>query len=168
MFMVEPVTPPPDHRDGRIPPPSAPWPADSPLDPAVKRFRGAACYQVWRRAQDWAAIVEGVHWSAALAPRVWALRYRHWPLLGMGATLAGLATGMALAGAQAWSAWSAGVWGALLLAEVVLRVYAARGAERWRSAALQRAGWQAVTRLRAISVADAVTTAQIRAGRPRR
>ncbi|MCC4632214.1 hypothetical protein [Xanthomonas dyei] len=164
MFMVEPVTPKPGHR-GHTPPPRAPWPAHSPLDPAVARFRGARCYQVWRREQDWVAIVEGVHWSAALAPRVWALRYRHWPLLGVGATLAGVAAGVALAGAHTWSA---GAWMALLLAELGLRVGAARQAGRWRNAALQRAGWQAVTRLRAISVADAVTTAQIRAGRPQR
>ncbi|MEA5123656.1 hypothetical protein [Xanthomonas floridensis] len=165
MFMVEPVTPEPDQPHGQTPPPSAPWPADSPLDPAVAHFRGALCYQVWRRDQEWDAIAEGMHWSAALAPRGWALRYRHWPLLGMGAALAVLAAGVALAGAQAWSA---GAWVALLLAELGLRVGAARQAGRWRSAALQHAGWQVVTRLRAISVADAVTTAQIRASRPQR
>ncbi len=163
--MVEPVTPTPGRKRGQTPPPCAPWPADSPLDPAAARFRGARCYQVWRRDHEWAAVAEGAHWSAALAPRGWALRYRHWPLLGAGAALAALAAGGVLAGMQAWPA---GAWVALLLAELVLRVGAARQAGRWRSAALQRAGWQAVTRLRAISVADAVTTAQIRASRPRR
>lgn len=163
--MVEPVTPPIRRRSAQTPPAPAPWRADSPLDPAVQRFRGAACYQVWQRGQHWTAIAEGAHWSAALAPRGWALRYRQWPLLGVGGLLAVLAAGVALAGAQAWSL---SAWAVLLVAELVLRVRAGRHAARWRGDALLRAGWQPVTRLRAISVNDAVTTAQIRAGRPQR
>lgn len=76
-----------------------------------------------------------------------------------------VAGAVVLAGMQAWSPVA---WAALLVAEVLLRVWVARRAGPWRTAALQRNGWQPVTRLRAISVADAVTTAQIRAGRPQR
>ncbi|WP_033897964.1 hypothetical protein [Xanthomonas cassavae] len=165
MFMVEPVASRTDRIAADTPPAQLRWRADSPLDPAVQRFRGAACYQVWQRGQHWTAVAEGAHWSAALAPRGWALRYRQWPLLGKGGLLAVLAAGMALAGAQAWSLSG---WAVLLVAELVLRVRAGRHAGRWRSDALQRDGWQPVTRLRAISVADAVTTAQIRAARPQR
>ncbi len=146
-------------------PPAAAWPAHSPLDPAINRFRGAPCYQVWRRQDAWTAVVEGTHWSAALVPRWWALRQRHWRLLAMGAGLLALAGGLASLGLRTWSLPA---WAALLLAELGLRVHLARQAGPWRSAALRRAGWQAVTRLRAISAADAVTTAQIRAARPPR
>ncbi|MBB4131308.1 hypothetical protein GGR61_002794 [Xanthomonas arboricola] len=135
------------------------------MDPGVSRFHGAARYLVWRRNADWMAVREGMHWSAGLAPRSWALRYRHWRLLASGMLLLGLAGGVTLAGTQGWASTA---WAALLLAELALRVYAARHAGRWRNAALQRDGWQAVTRLRAISAADALTTAQIRAGRPAR
>ncbi|SMQ96842.1 hypothetical protein [Xanthomonas fragariae] len=167
--MVEPAAPKSDARRRETPlpaaPPAAPWPAHSPLDPAVNRFRGAACYQVWQRGAHWTAVADGGHWSAALAPRGWALRYRQWPLLALGVLLAVLACGVALAGVQAWSSTA---WQVLLLAEGVLRLRAARHAGRWRNAGLLRDGWQAVSRLRAISVADAVTTAQIRAGRLQR
>ncbi|MFA4298460.1 hypothetical protein P2C57_11185, partial [Xanthomonas perforans] len=152
------------------PPPHAapadvPWPAHSPLDPAVRRFRGAARYAIWRRGHEWTAVADGPQWSAALAPRVWALRQRHWPLLAASAPMLVVAGAVALAGVRAWSPVA---WTALLAAEVLLRVWVARQAGPWRTAALQRDGWQPVTRLRAISVADAVTTAQIRAGRPQR
>ncbi|MFA4414175.1 hypothetical protein P2A58_15665, partial [Xanthomonas perforans] len=154
----------------RSPPPhaapaDAPWPAHSPLDPAVRRFRGAARYAIWRRGHEWTAVADGPQWSAALAPRVWALGQRHWPLLAVSAPMLVVAGAVALAGVRAWSPVA---WTALLVAEVLLRVWVARQAGPWRTAALQRDGWQPVTRLRAISVADAVTTAQIRAGRPRR
>ncbi|MBB3821275.1 hypothetical protein [Xanthomonas cannabis] len=163
--MVEPVTPKSRRTGDQRPPASTRWPADSPLDPSVERFRGAAVYQVWRRGQDWTAVAEGVQWPAALAPRGWALRYRHWPLLTGGMLLAIIAGGVALAGAPPWVA---GGWAALLVAELALRVVAGLQAGRWRNQALQRSGWQAVTRLRAISVNDALTTAQIRAGRAQR
>lgn len=109
---------------------------------------------------------EGVHWSAGLAPRAWALRYRQWRLLALGLLIVGLAGGLAMIGAQAWV--SSIAWAVVLLADALLRVRVARHAGRWRNEALQRDGWQTVTRLRAISVADALTTAQIRAGRPPR
>ncbi|NIK08526.1 hypothetical protein FHY11_002036 [Xanthomonas arboricola] len=146
-------------------PPTAAWPAHSPLDPAINHFRGAPCYQVWRRHDAWTAVADGTQWSAGLAPRWWALRQRHWRLLATGMGLLALTGGVASLGLQTWSLPA---WAAVLLAELGLRVHVARQAGPWRSAALQRAGWQAVTRLRAISVADAVTTAQIRAGRPPR
>ncbi|MCL1531273.1 hypothetical protein M3O57_13700 [Xanthomonas nasturtii] len=169
MFMVEPAVPKPDAHGRSTTPPSAPadapWPAHSPLDPAVKHFRGAPSFQVWRRGSEWTAVAEGVQWSAALAPRVRALRDRRWSLLAVSVLMLGVAGAVALAGAQAWSPPA---WAVLLVAEVVLRLCVARWAGRWRTAALQRSGWQPVTRLRAISVADAVTTAQIRAARPPR
>ncbi|MBV6887050.1 hypothetical protein KWH47_05630 [Xanthomonas campestris pv. spermacoces] len=169
MFMVEPAGRKPDPQR-RSPPPhaapaDAPWPAHSPLDPAVRRFRGAARYAIWRRGHEWTAVADGPQWSAALAPRVWALRQRHWPLLAASAPMLVVAGAVALAGVRAWSPVA---WTALLVAEMLLRVWVARQAGPWRTAALQREGWQPVTRLRAISVADAVTTAQIRAGRPQR
>lgn len=126
---------------------------------------GAARYAIWRRGHEWTAVADGPQWSAALAPRVWALRQRHWPLLAASAPMLVVAGAVALAGVRAWSPVA---WTALLAAEVLLRVWVARQAGPWRTAALQRDGWQPVTRLRAISVADAVTTAQIRAGRPQR
>ncbi|AKO21281.1 hypothetical protein [Xanthomonas oryzae] len=169
MFMVEPADPKPDPC-GRSTPPSAapapaPWPAHSPVDPAANRFRGAARYLIWRRGAEWTAVAEGPQWSAALAPRLWALRERHWWLLALSAPMVAVAGAVALAGAQAWSPVA---WAALLVFEVVLRVCVARRAGQWRTAALQRTGWQPVTRLRAISRADAVTTAQIRACRSQR
>ncbi|KGE53391.1 hypothetical protein WCN79_20895 [Xanthomonas axonopodis pv. vasculorum] len=168
MFMVEPASPTPDPQR-RTPPPfaaaDAPWPAHSPVDPAVRRFRGAARYAIWRRGAEWTAVADGPQWSAALAPRVWALRQRHWSLLAVSALMLVVAGAVALAGMQAWSPVA---WAALLVAEVLLRVWVARRAGPWCTAALQRNGWQPVTLLRAISVADAVTTAQIRAGRPQR
>ncbi|MCE4369830.1 hypothetical protein [Xanthomonas hortorum] len=170
MFMVEPAAPKSDpaRRDSApsAPPEVAPWPAHSPLDPAVAHFRGAPCYQIWQRGADWTAVREGVHWSAGLAPRAWALRYRQWRLLALGLSIVGLAGGLAMIGAQAWV--SSIAWAVMLLADALLRVRVARHAGRWRNEALQRDGWQTVTRLRAISVADALTTAQIRAGRPTR
>ncbi|ATS23682.1 hypothetical protein PK69_10885 [Xanthomonas phaseoli pv. phaseoli] len=169
MFMVEPAGRKSDPQWQRSPPSAAPadapWPAHSPVDPAVRRFRGAARYAIWRRGAAWTAVADGPHWSAALAPRVWALRQRHWPLLAVSAPMPVGAGAVALAGVQAWSPVA---WTALLAAEVLLRVWVARQAGPWRTAALHRNGWQPVTRLRAISVADAVTTAQIRAGRPQR
>ncbi len=167
--MVEPAGRKPDPQRCSPPPHAAPadapWPAHSPLDPAVRRFRGAARYAIWRRGDEWTAVADGPQWSAALAPRVWALRQRHWPLLAASALMLVVAGAVALAGVRAWSQLA---WTALLVAEVLLRVWVARQAGPWRTAALQRDRWQPVTRLRAISVADAVTTAQIRAGRPRR
>ncbi|PPT73902.1 hypothetical protein XaplCFBP3122_18700 [Xanthomonas arboricola pv. populi] len=164
--MVEPAAPKSTRAATPATPPATPpadaWPADSPLDPAINRFRGAPCYQVWQRRDQWTAVAEGTQWSAGLAPRWWALRQRHWRLLATGVGLLALAAGLASLGL--WT-WSLPAWAALLLAELGLRVQVARQAGPWRSAALRRAGWQAVTRLRAISVADAVTTAQIRAGR---
>ncbi|QTK48176.1 hypothetical protein [Xanthomonas euvesicatoria] len=169
MFMVEPAGRKPDPQRRSPPshaaPADAPWPAHSPLDPAVRRFRGAARYAIWRRGHEWTAVADGPQWSAALAPRVWALRQRHWPLLAVSALMLVVAGAVALAGMRAWSPVA---WTALLVAEVLLRVWVARQAGPWRTAALQRDGWQPVTRLRAISVADAVTTAQIRAARPQR
>ncbi|MFA4609904.1 hypothetical protein P2A06_07260 [Xanthomonas perforans] len=169
MFMVEPAGRKPDPQRRSPPPPAAPadapWPAHSPLDPAGRRFRGAARYAIWRRGDEWTAVADGPQWSAALAPRVWALRQRHWPLLAVSALMLVVAGAVALAGVRAWSPVA---WTALLVAEMLLRVWVARQAGPWRTAALQRDGWQPVTRLRAISVADAVTTAQIRAGRPQR
>ncbi|MFA4685462.1 hypothetical protein P1994_13445 [Xanthomonas perforans] len=169
MFMVEPAGRKPDpqrrSRPRHAAPADVPWPAHSPLDPAVRRFRGAARYAIWRRGHEWTAVADGPQWSAALAPRVWALRQRHWPLLAASAPMLVVAGAVALAGVRAWSPVA---WTALLAAEVLLRVWVARQAGPWRTAALQRDGWQPVTRLRAISVADAVTTAQIRAGRPQR
>ncbi|TQV59590.1 hypothetical protein DB835_09680, partial [Xanthomonas perforans] len=80
MFMVEPAGRKPDPQRRRPPPHAAPadvpWPAHSPLDPAVRRFRGAARYAIWRRGHEWTAVADGPQWSAALAPRVWALRQR--------------------------------------------------------------------------------------------
>lgn len=143
-------------------PPAAAWPAHSPLDPAISGFRGAPCYQVWQRRDAWTAVADGTQWAAGLAPRWWALRQRHWRLLATSMGLLALAGGLASLGPQTWSPPA---WAALLLTELGLRIHVARQAGPWRSAALRRAGWQAVTRLRAISVADAVTTAQIRAGR---
>lgn len=167
--MVEPAGRKPDPQRRSPPlhaaPADVPWPAHSPLDPAVRRFRGAARYAIWRRGHEWTAVADGPQWSAALAPRVWALRQRHWPLLAVSALMLVVAGAVALAGVRAWSPVA---WTALLVAEMLLRVWVARQAGPWRTAALQRDGWQPVTRLRAISVADAVTTAQIRAGRPRR
>ncbi|WP_434989498.1 hypothetical protein [Xanthomonas melonis] len=163
MFMVEPAAPEPRRTAPQWPPPTAPWPADSPLDPAVARFAGAARYQVWRRGQAWTAVADGVHWWAVLAPRAWAMHHRHWPLLWAALPPVTGAAGVALAGAQAWTP---AAWLLLLVVECALRVHAGRHAGRWRSAALQRDGWQPVTLLRAISVTDAVTTAQIRTGRP--
>ncbi|MFB0373838.1 hypothetical protein ABVE12_15690 [Xanthomonas euvesicatoria] len=169
MFRVDPAgrNPAPQRRSPPPPaaPADAPWPAHSPLDPAVRRFRGAARYAIWRRGDEWTAVADGPQWSAALAPRVWALRQRHWPLLAVSALMLVVAGAVALAGVRAWSPVA---WTALLVAEMLLRVWVARQAGPWRTAALQRDGWQPVTRLRAISVADAVTTAQIRAGRPQR
>ncbi|EKQ62768.1 hypothetical protein MOU_10377 [Xanthomonas citri pv. malvacearum str. GSPB1386] len=110
-------------------------------------------------------MADGPQWSAALAPRIWALRQRHWPVLAVSAPMLVVAGAVALAGVQRWSPVA---WTALLVAEVLLRVWVAQQAGPWRTAALQRTGWQPVTRLRAISVADAVTTAQIRTGRPQR
>ena len=168
--MVEPAAPKSapaaDAPAPHAPPPTTRWPAHSPLDPAVAHFRGAPCYQIWQRDHAWTAVVEGAHWSAGLAPRWWALRYRQWQLLAPGLLLVGLAGGVAVMDPHTWG--SATAWAVLLLAELLLRVHAARQAGRWRSAALRRDGWQPVTRLRAISVADALTTAQIRAGRPPR
>ncbi|SBV51302.1 hypothetical protein XBLMG947_2090 [Xanthomonas bromi] len=164
--MVEPAGPKHDPRARSTPPPAhAPWPAHSPVDPAANRFRGAARYQIWRRGDAWTAVADGPQWSAALAPRIWALRERSWWVLAVSTPIVAVAGAVALAGAQAWSPVA---WAALLVAEVVLRVWVARRAGQWRTAALQRTGWQPVTRLRAISRADAVTTAQIRAGRPPR
>ncbi|MCC4615442.1 hypothetical protein LL972_05315 [Xanthomonas campestris pv. asclepiadis] len=167
--MVEPAAPKSARAAAPATPPDAPpnaaWPAHSPLDPAISRFRGAPCYQVWRRQDAWTAVVDGTQWSAGLAPRWWALRQRHWRLLALSVGLLALAGGLASLGLRTWSLPA---WAALLLAELGLRVHVARQAGPWRSAALRRAGWQTVTRLRAISVADAVTTAQIRAGRPPR
>ncbi|MEA9883812.1 hypothetical protein VDG05_05510 [Xanthomonas campestris pv. raphani] len=144
------------------PVPPTPWPAYSPLDPAVARFAGAARYLVWRRDQDWTAVIDGLHWGPALAPRWWAWRHRHWRLLVAGMGVLGSASGLWLAGAFA-GGWLL-AWAALGLVELGMRAYTVRQASRWRCAALQRAGWQPVTQLRAISVEDAVTTARIRSG----
>lgn len=163
--MVEPATDKPEPQALRQRPPTLLWPSDSPLDPAVNRFAGAQCYQIWRRGSCWTAVADGVHWWAVLAPRGWAVRYRQWTLLGIGLLPAVAAMGLVLAGTPAWTP---GAWLPLLLADGVLRARAGCLAGRWRSLALQRAGWQPVTRLRAISVNDAVTTAQIRASHPRR
>ncbi|NIK31603.1 Hypothetical Protein LMG19146_03574 [Xanthomonas arboricola pv. fragariae] len=167
--MVEPAAPKSARSTMPATPPAAPppaaWPAHSPLDPAITRFRGAPCYQVWQRQDAWTAVADGPQWSAGLAPRWWALRQRHWRLLALSVGLLALAGGLASLGPRTWSLPA---WAVLLLAELGLRVQLARQAGPWRNAALRRAGWQAVTRLRAISVADAVTTAQIRAGRPHR
>ncbi|WP_017163900.1 hypothetical protein, partial [Xanthomonas phaseoli] len=127
MFMVEPVGRKSDPQRHRLPPSAAPadapWPAHSPVDPAVRRFRGAARYAIWRRGAEWTAVTDGPHWSAALAPRVWALRQRHWPLLAVSALMFVGAGAVALAGVQAWSPVA---WTALLAAEVLLRVWVAR------------------------------------------
>ncbi|WP_017115020.1 hypothetical protein, partial [Xanthomonas vasicola] len=142
MFMVEPADSKPDPHarspPSRSAPPHAPWPAHSPLDPAANRFRGAARYQIWRRGARWTAVAEGPQWSAALAPRLWALRERHWWLLAVSGPMVAIAGALALAGAQAWSP---AAWAALLVAEVVLRVCVAWRAGQWRTAALQRTGW---------------------------
>ncbi|RXE16653.1 hypothetical protein DB804_02690, partial [Xanthomonas perforans] len=99
MFMVEPAGRKPDPQR-RSPPPHAapadvPWPAHSPLDPAVRRFRGAARYATRRRGHEWTAAADGPQRAAALAPRVWALRQRHWPLLAASAPM------LVVAGARA-------------------------------------------------------------------
>ena len=160
--MVEPDTPKPD-ADGRssAAPTQAPWPADSPLDPAVDRFRGAVSYQVWRRGAAWTAVADGMPLSAVLVPRLWMLRERLWWQLAVSALSPAVAGAVVLAGAPAWSPVA---WAVLLGAEITLRGCVARRARYWRMAVLQRNGWQPVTRLRAISLADAVTTARIRAG----
>lgn len=160
--MVEPAAPKPDaDRRSSAAPAEAPWPAHSPLDPAINRFRGAASYQVWRRGAAWTAVADGMPLSAVLVPRLWVLRERLWWQLAVSALMPAVAGAVVLAGTPAWSPVA---WAILLVAEMTLRVCVARRARYWRTAVLQRNGWQPVTRLRAISLADAVNTARIRAG----
>nr|WP_022970708.1 hypothetical protein [Xanthomonas maliensis] len=127
------------------------------MDPAIVRYRGAPRHQVWRRGEAWTAVADGIDVDAALVPRGWAVRHRRWTLLLVGVALLGLA--LAAAWRHGTPAW---VWAVLLVGELLLRGWAAGSAAVWRNRALQRAGWEPVVRLHAISCRDAVTTAQIR------